>query len=298
MITQQDDLTPKLESGFQARFVNFEKLGSGGFGSVYSAYDTAKKVIVALKLLHLDDRPELKERFEQEYAMLRNYPHDRLVPVFDSGKVIIDDERRTVYHWYTMRKFTNSIENVLPAMALLLRSRAVVEIMEALSFIHQIGIAHRDIKPENIFLDRHDHVVVGDFGIAKHTHQPNNLTPTGMVIGDFRYLAPERWGGSKTIDWQKSDQYAAGMTAYFILSGGGHPLTFPESATFGDLALAHVGPRRTLSVPEFARNPHDVNSVLMRMMATDPVKRYDHIKDAMHSLEAALAEESFFEHAS
>jgi serine/threonine protein kinase len=93
-------------------------------------------------------------------------------------------------------------------------ARVGVQVAEALHYAHAQGVLHRDIKPSNLLLDLHGTVWVADFGLAKLADQVD-LTHTGDVVGTWRYMAPERFGG---VSDARSDVYSLGLTLYELLA--------------------------------------------------------------------------------
>uniref|UniRef100_A0A3B4CSF3 non-specific serine/threonine protein kinase n=1 Tax=Pygocentrus nattereri TaxID=42514 RepID=A0A3B4CSF3_PYGNA len=99
------------------------------------------------------------------------------------------------------------------------------EILDGLAYIHEQGMIHRDLKPVNIFLDSHDHVKIGDFGLA--TDHPSNVDnssglvlksdPTGNLtgmVGTALYVSPEVQGNTKATYNQKVDLFSLGIILF------------------------------------------------------------------------------------
>src|SRR5208283_299992 len=97
----------------------------------------------------------------------------------------------------------------------------VPQICEALQFAHDEGILHRDIKPENILVDKKGRVKIADFGLAKligSNETDFTLTNTGMSMGTPRYMAPEQFTDTKSVD-HRADIYSLGVVFYEMLTG-------------------------------------------------------------------------------
>ncbi|MBQ4335314.1 MAG: serine/threonine protein kinase [Myxococcaceae bacterium] len=94
---------------------------------------------------------------------------------------------------------------------------ALLQICQALAYVHGRGLIHRDIKPSNIMVDGEQRVKLMDFGLAKHLASDSEVTATGHIVGTYRYMAPEQLRGER-IDG-RTDLYALGVLLYEQLAG-------------------------------------------------------------------------------
>lgn len=286
----------RLLAGALPRFANYKLLGQGGEGAVFSVWDRNRKVDVALKLMRDTGEADLAERFEHEYGILASARSPRLVRVFDHGADVLStaDGGALGHYWYTMEICDRSVQAVLPRLPLDLRVSVAMQMLDGVAFLHAKNIAHRDLKPDNLFLVNGTEVKIGDFGLAR----PNQAAAfvdehmVGDVMGSPPYLAPERWVGVQDADWRPSDQYAAGVTIYELLSAGQLPLDFGE--TQESFFRAHLaGKMLALQVPERRgrRAPRAlrVEAALGMMMAKRPEDRFPDVAGCKRELSAALA---------
>src|SRR5262249_4423255 len=98
----------------------------------------------------------------------------------------------------------------------------LMEVAEALDFIHGRGLIHRDLKPDNVLFDGHGHAYLGDFGIAKavaagQKSSQTVLTGAGLVLGTPEYMSPEAVLGETCAG--QSDQFGLAVTVFEVLSG-------------------------------------------------------------------------------
>src|SRR5207244_3626071 len=93
-------------------------------------------------------------------------------------------------------------------------ARIGIQVADALAFAHAQGIVHRDIKPSNLLLDQQGRAWVTDFGLAKETADPEDLTRSDLVVGTLRYVPPERFEGRSDA---RGDVYGLGMALYELL---------------------------------------------------------------------------------
>lgn len=93
----------------------------------------------------------------------------------------------------------------------------MLQLCEALSYIHGYGLIHRDLKPSNVMVDEDRTVRLMDFGLAKYISDDTAVTADGRLVGTFRYMAPEQILGEK-LD-TRTDLYALGVILYELLTG-------------------------------------------------------------------------------
>ena len=98
--------------------------------------------------------------------------------------------------------------------------RIVGQTVDALEAAWEHGIVHRDVKPGNILLDARDRVRVADFGLAKATELPDELSIThqGQILGTPSYVSPEQTRGEKNLNF-RADIYSLGIVLYEMLTG-------------------------------------------------------------------------------
>jgi serine/threonine protein kinase len=94
---------------------------------------------------------------------------------------------------------------------------ALLQICDALAYVHARGMVHRDLKPSNIMVDEDRRVKLMDFGLAKFLAEDSAVTATGRIVGTYRYMAPEQLLGER-IDG-RTDLYSLGVTLYELLAG-------------------------------------------------------------------------------
>lgn len=145
-------------------------------------------------------------------------------------------------------------------------ARIGIKVAEALDYAHQQGVLHRDIKPSNLLLDAQGQVWVTDFGLAK-THDSDELTGTGDIVGTLQYMAPERFGG-----WcdPRSDVFALGATLYELL-------TFRPAFEGRDRVELIDRLLRDNPAPlrQFDRQiPRDLETIVLKALAKEPGERY------------------------
>jgi serine/threonine-protein kinase len=213
------DILARLQSALHGRYTIQRELGRGGMATVYLATDLKHDREVAIKVLH----PELSatlgpERFDREIRFVAKLQHPNILGLFDSG----DADGLLYYvmpfvYGESLRERLNR-EHMLPVDFAV---HVALEVADALSYAHMLGIVHRDIKPENIMLTG-DHALVADFGIARAVTEAGGsqkLTETGMAVGTPLYMSPEQAVGDQV--GATSDLYSLACVLYEMLAG--HP---------------------------------------------------------------------------
>jgi len=208
--------------------------GAGGMGEVYRARDTRLDRTVAIKVLSakLANRPDLHKRFEREARTISKLTHPHICALYDVGQQ--EGVDFLVMEYLEGETLSHRLQRgpLAPEQTL----KYGTEIAEALGAAHRQGIIHRDLKPLNIMLTKAGAKLM-DFGLAKLAELPapveatlsemataptlpsqeKSLTEEGVIVGTFRYMAPEQLEG-KEAD-ARTDLFALGMVLYEMATG-------------------------------------------------------------------------------
>lgn len=260
-----------------------EKLGNGGFGTVFKARDTVLDRPVAVKILHpyLVGQTGFIKRFYREARSAAKLEHPHIVPIYEVGEA----EGR---HFIVMRYLEGEPLNSLLAEAgdpLSIReSLGILEdVASALDYAHSKGIVHRDVKPSNIFVTSNG-AVLGDFGIVRVLDDASRVTATGQALGTPEYMAPEQIKG-EDVD-ARTDIYALGVVAYEMLTG---QVPFTGTTPFA-IQEGHV--HRAFTPPQTLNPqvPAAVNGVFEQVLAKSREDRYAQTWDFVQALKKASIE--------
>jgi eukaryotic-like serine/threonine-protein kinase len=206
-------------------------LGSGGFATVYRAYDRHLERDVALKVI--GERGGLSGRVTREVEAAAALAHPGIVRVFD---VFTDgDHSFIVYELVEGRQLDGLIGTLDDAGAV----EVVVQILEALSHAHAQGVVHRDVKPHNVMLTGEGQVKVMDFGIARLAGA-DTLTAEGDMVGTIAYMSPEQAAGRRV--GPASDVYSAAVVLYELLSGENPAPGSTPGERLGNIAAGRLLP--------------------------------------------------------
>jgi serine/threonine protein kinase len=197
------------------KYVVTGRIGRGGMGMVYRAWDAALEREVAVKTLNAEGTldEESRRRFQIEARAAAKLQHPNIVTVFELG-----EDRGIPYIAMELLPGAD-LEALMRAGEedLLLREKldVMVQVCRGLHYAHERGIVHRDIKPSNIRLLEDGTAKIMDFGIAKLGG--TGVTKTGMMLGTVHYMSPEQIHG-KVLDG-RSDIFSAGVILYELLTG-------------------------------------------------------------------------------
>jgi class 3 adenylate cyclase/tetratricopeptide (TPR) repeat protein len=251
------------------RFEIIGKLGEGGMGQVFRAWDAKLQREVALKFLlpHM----ELAKAALREARAIARLDHENIVRIFDvrtwcgiPGALQVPF---LVTEYLEGESLASLLQRERPSL------RRALEILEAiaegLAHAHARGIVHRDLKPSNVFLTREGRVKLLDFGLAHLTFANAPHAPDLLTGGTPAYMAPEQWRGAPQD--ARTDVWSAGVVLYEMLTGR---LPFP-SDTFEELrarvtSASPIPPVRAYC-PELSQ---EVDSLLSVALAKDPVRRF------------------------
>ena len=232
-----DDFAEALPAGTTAgRYVLLARLGAGGAGLVYSAYDPKLDRKVAIKLLRAlededQDPAQGQARLLREAQAMARIRHPNILPVYDVG---------TLEHAMGARVFmAMQLVDGGTLRAWLEQRRARREILEVmagcgrgLAAAHAAGLVHRDFKPDNVLIDRDGRVFVTDFGLVRPAGPSEDvpldgatppsalaspLTAIDTVLGTPGYMAPEQYR-AQPID-ERTDQFSFCLTLCEALCG-------------------------------------------------------------------------------
>jgi tetratricopeptide (TPR) repeat protein/predicted Ser/Thr protein kinase len=281
------------------RFTVLKRLGSGGMGVVYAAWDEALNRKVALKVLRtrvgLSKRDTGRKRLQREAQAMAKLSHPNVVAIYDVG--VVGDQI------FLAMEFVKGVTLTRWLQAERRAWRDVLEVfMQAgrgLSAAHRAGIIHRDFKPDNVLIDGEGRVRVVDFGLARAdggsglysrpdtyeaiTSKPGNsmldmrITRTGGMTGTPAYMAPEQYLGQPTD--ARTDQFSF-CVALFEGLYGVRPFVGDRVAVVREAVLGG----QIQDVPKDSDVPVWLLRILTRGLAIRPSERYRNMDDLLARL--------------
>jgi serine/threonine protein kinase len=267
-----------------------ENLGSGGMAEVYKAYHPGLDRYVAIKVLHsfLADEEGFLTRFQREAKIVATFRHPNIVQVYDFE---FDTESNSYYMVMefvdgpTLKEVLRKIAHSGELLPLEEATRIVIAIANALDYAHKKGMVHRDIKPGNVILAQSGQIILTDFGIARMINT-STLTASGAMVGTPAYMAPEQ--GMGHAGDERADIYSLGAVLYQLVTGN---LPFDADTPLGTV-LKHINSPLT---PPTSHNPDlspNIEAVIVRALAKDPINRYQTAHELAVDLERAMAGET------
>ena len=262
----EEPALPRLEHRFVGRFDVIQRVGSGGFGTVYKAHDPQLDRIVALKLLRVGNMAtnEQQSRFLREARNAAQLRHQAIVPVHEIGHddgipFIVSDyiDGCSLSEWLADRKpsFRES-------------AAMIAEIAQALQYAHEQGVIHRDVKPSNVMIDSAGRPHLMDFGLAKRDAGEVTMTLDGEILGTPAYMSPEQARGDGHSADGRSDIYSLGVILYLLLTGD---LPFRGNPRMLIHQVQNDEPRAPRSLVDTI--PRDLETICLKAMAKEPNRR-------------------------
>lgn len=235
------------------RYVILERLGAGGMGVVFSAFDTELERKIALKVLHTGlfgtSRDQLHERLVGEAKLVAQLSHPNVISVFDVGEIdghvfmsmdLI--EGHSLRSWlHLQHRSWREIVSVFVAAA------------AGLSAAHRAGLVHCDFKPDNVLVGVDGRVKVTDFGLARML---TATTSHAGLTGTLGYMSPEQLA-CQSPD-ARSDQFALCVALYEALYG---------CRPFSGTSIEELGSAIANTQPSFAARSSQVPYWLRRALA-------------------------------
>jgi serine/threonine-protein kinase len=262
------------------------KLGEGGMGVVYRAYDPPPlDRQVAVKTLHEFGDPLALELFYKECSALKSISHPNIVEIFDIGDFEDAGHRKPFFVMPLLAGQT--LEELIRRASHRLTVGRVVEIFaqtcRGLQAAHEHGLVHRDLKPSNIFVMADDSVKIIDFGVAHSVSEKSRTTAYDK--GTLLYMAPEQVQ-HKPVSVQ-SDIYSLGVTLYEALTRR-QPFRAGNEDAVVQAILTLIPPPASELNPAVSQT---ISRVVHKAMAKQPWNRFDTARELGDTLQKAARNE-------
>jgi eukaryotic-like serine/threonine-protein kinase len=263
------------------RYQIVERLGQGGMGVVYRAYDPQIERTVAIKVIstQLVDQPEHRERFFREARAAGRLTHRNIITIFDLGE---DQGQPYIAMEYVEGQSLDVRLRKGEPLTLSQKVAILIELCDALAFAHGAGIVHRDMKPGNVMLTRSGGVRILDFGLARLV--TSELTRSNIVVGTMSYMAPEQIR-AEPVD-HRVDVFSSGVLFYELLSGRKAFEADSFAATMYKVLQERPTPLTTIAPGV----PTAVGAIVDRAIEKDRDRRYQSMDEMLADLEEVRAQ--------
>ncbi|MEM6293046.1 MAG: tetratricopeptide repeat protein [Myxococcota bacterium] len=290
-------VAPRLAEGDKVgRYVILNKVGAGGMGVVYAAYDPELDRKVAIKLLMTSlggsigaELTEQRTRLLREAQSMAKLSHANVITVHDVGEfgdqVFVAMEfidGGTLGDWAKKDRSWREVMEVFMAAG------------RGLAAAHRADLVHRDFKPDNVLIDKDGRVLVTNFGLARPAAGKTDtfgtlptmestpvmsaqLTRTGALVGTPAYMAPEQLSGKRSD--ALADQFSFCVALYAALYGH-RPF---EGRVLGEL-MANVTAGRVRPIPRDTAVPRQIRRALYRGLSVEPDERFPTMEALLEQL--------------
>ena len=262
------------------------KIGQGGMGVVYRAWDTRLDRRIALKVLRPEqvNNPARRQSLVREARAASSLIHPNIVTVHDIGS------DRNIDFIAMEHVEGRPLNELIPPSGLAPKQVVAygIQIAGALAGAHAAGVVHRDLKPGNIMITREGVVKLLDFGLARKTRLgevgSGTVTLQGEIAGTPQYMSPEQIRG-EPVD-HRSDVFAFGAVLYRMLTA--RDLFDRGSAMDSISAILNADAAELCEAGAAICQP--LQSIILHCVEKAPAERFQSAQDVGYALEASAGQ--------
>ena len=269
------------------RYVINEILGQGGMGVVYHATDRLFNKDIALKQVLVDSdaidfstsygEDDFKLSLAKEFKLSASLRHPNIVDVLEYGF----DLDNIPYYTMEVLDQPETILDYALHQPISVRLELLLQLLNAISYLHRRGIVHRDLKPANVLIE-HGQVKVLDFGLSvhhEHHSDQDDDEESDITAGTLAYMAPEvLMGQAPSI---AADLYAIGVMGYEMIAGE-HPFDVSNPGLLVNQVLTETPDVNQLDIDI------ELANVFKRLLQKEPESRYSSTEDVIEELEKLI----------
>ncbi len=289
----QEDVAVREGGPRLGPYTVLSRIGRGGMGTVFAAYDLQLDRKIAVKVLHRTDDARARARVVREAQALAKLSHPGVVSVFAAGEH--EGRPYIAMEFIDGRDLRRWKEEADPDFATILET--YLQAGRGLAAAHEAGLVHRDFKPANVMIDSRGRVKVLDFGLAQQSEgstgslpalSPGSihglkeadlaapLTRTGRTVGTPAYMAPEQMMAVRSD--ARADQFAFCVVLWEALYG--------ERPFAGNTIIEILSGVAAGEIRDPPRNPEAawMEPHLRRGLASDPDARWPDLRSLLDVL--------------
>lgn len=283
MVQTSDDQADPLVGQTLEGYEFLRLIGRGGFGAVYLALNTRIGLNVAIKYLPLSESRQSEEA-DREIRILTGLAHPNVVRILDAYRY--DNYQLIMMELVGGGSLAGHVEQ-LGRLDLPTALDAMIQVADALAYIHSKDVLHLDLKPANILLDPQDgarlpRFVLTDFGISRYKQ-------TGVGVSELSgtpiYMSPEQFGFGEGAPDHRSDIYQLGVILYELATG---LLPF-RGGNLAECAFQHAYEEPLPPSNHRTELPEALDLVTLRALAKSPSARHQSAQELSRALQEIKA---------
>lgn len=253
-------------------------VGHGGMSDVYQAKDLIFKREVAIKVIKYEFINNIENliRFQNEARISACLNHPNIIKIYDYGEI---DNLPFIVNEFVKDQTLRDVLDFKRSLSSKEGCSVMLQILDAIIYIHSKNIIHRDIKPQNIFYGVDGSVKLSDFGISVVKGSLMNVNENNKIVGTAQYLAPEIFRGGKPSF--QSDIFSLGILFFEILTGR-VPFDAKNPSEVGALMLENDVPSPKKYIPSI---PIELEQIILKATSKDLNIRYKDAKTMKEDIE-------------